>query len=62
MQSNKANKWKEAMQREYDALIANGTQKLVERPANQHILTAKWAFKRKQDIEGNIKRLKYAGL
>ena len=46
------------MQREYDALIANGTWKLVERPADQHVLTAKWAFKRKRDIEGNIKRYK----
>ena len=58
MQSGEAAEWKEAMQREYDALIANGTWKLVERPADQHVLTAKWAFKRKRDIEGNIKRYK----
>ncbi len=47
MQSGEAAEWKEAMQKEYDALIANGTWKLVERPADQHVLTAKWAFKRK---------------
>ena len=58
MQIGKAAKWKKAMQREYDALIANGTWKLVERPADQHVLTAKWVFKRKRDIEGNIKRYK----
>ena len=46
------------MQREYDALIENGTWRLVDRPTDQHVLTAKWAFKRKRDIDGNIKRYK----
>lgn len=41
MRSSEASKWKEAMQTEYDALIANGTWKLVERPTDQHVLTAK---------------------
>ena len=58
MQSPEASEWKEAMQREYDALIENGTWKLVKRPTDQHVLTAKWAFKRKRDIDGNIKRYK----
>ena len=46
------------MQREYDALIENGTWKLVERPKDQHVLIAKWVFKRKRDIDGNIKQYK----
>ncbi len=49
MRSPEASEWKEAMQREY------GTWKLVERPTDQHVLTAKWVFKRKRDIDGNIK-------
>lgn len=42
----------------YNALIANGTEKLVERPTDQYVLTVKWAFKCKWDIDGNIKRYK----
>lgn len=42
------------MQTEYDAVIANGTWKLVKRSTDQHILTAKWALKRKRDNNGNI--------
>lgn len=38
--------------------MANGTWKPVERPTDQNVLTAKWAFKRKRDIDGNIKRYK----
>ena len=45
MRSSEASKWKEAIQTEYNALIANGTWKLVERPTDQYVLTAKWAFK-----------------
>ena len=41
MQSGEGAEWKEAMQREYDALIANGTWKLVGHPADHHVLTAK---------------------
>ena len=58
MRSSEASEWKEAMQREYDALIENGTWKLVDRPIDQHVLTAKLAFKRKRDIDCNIKRYK----
>ncbi len=56
MQSNEASKWKEAMQTEYDTLIFNRTWKLVQCPTDQQILIAKWGFKRKRDIDNNIKR------
>ena len=58
MNGGEVEEWKKAMQVEYDALISNGTWKLVDRPSDQHVLTAKWAFRRKRDIEGNIKRYK----
>lgn len=43
------------MQKKYNALIENRIWKLVDRPTNQYVLTAKWAFKQKRDIDGNIK-------
>ncbi len=58
MRSPEASEWKGVMKREFDALIENGTWKLVDRPIDQHVLTAKWVFKRKQDIDSNIKRYK----
>ena len=40
MKSAEAGEWKEAMQRKHDALLENGTWKLVDRPTDQHVLTA----------------------
>ena len=56
--SPEAEEWKRAMQIEYEALLANGTWELVDRPTHQHVLTGKWAFKRKRDINGQVKRHK----
>lgn len=58
LKSKEADAWREAMRTEYEALIANGTWVLVDRPKDQHVLTRKWAFKRKRDIDGNIKKYK----
>lgn len=58
MQSNKVSKQKKAMQTKYNVLIANKTLKLVERITDQYVLTAKQAFKCKQNIDSNIKRYK----
>ena len=58
MQTSEASEWRSVVQREYDGLIENGTWKLVDRPTDQHVLTAKWAAKKKRDIDGNIKRHK----
>lgn len=46
------------MKVEYEALLANGTCVLVDRPKHQHVLSGKWAFKRKRDINRNIKKYK----
>ena len=58
MSGGEVEEWKKAMQVEYDALISNGIWKLVDRPLDQHVLTAEWIFRRKRDIERNIKRYK----
>ena len=41
LSGGEADEWKKAMQVEYDALILNGTWRLVDRPSDQHILTDK---------------------
>lgn len=39
--------WKDAMNREYDSLIKNGTWILVDPPKNKNIVDCKWVFKTK---------------
>lgn len=58
LKSDEADVWQEAMKVEYKALIANGTWVLVDCSKDQHILSGKWAFKRKRDINGSIKKYK----
>ncbi len=58
LKSDEADAWREAMRVEYEALIANGTWVLVDCPNYQHVLSGKWAFKQKRDINGNIKKYK----
>ena len=58
LKSDDADEWHEAMRVEYEALMANGTWVLVDCPNHQHVLSGKWAFKRKRDINGNIKKYK----
>ena len=58
MIGGEADEWKKRKQVEYDTLILNGIWKLIGRPFNQYVVTSKWAFKRKSDMSGNIKRYK----
>ncbi len=58
MASSEKDEWKIAMEIEYEALLANGTWELVDRPTHQHVLTGKWAFKRNRDINRQVKRYK----
>jgi len=39
--------WKEVMQEEYDAIINNGTWKLVDPPFGTKLINCKWVFKNK---------------
>ena len=41
MSVGEIDEWKKTMQVKYDALISNGTWKLVDRLSNQHYLTGK---------------------
>ena len=46
--------WRAAMSTEYDALLANGTWRLVPRPPGANIVTGKWLFKHKIHSDGTL--------
>jgi hypothetical protein len=50
--------WKEAMQKEYDALIKNVTWKLVDPPYGTKLIGCKWVFKNKYISDGSLDKHK----
>jgi hypothetical protein len=50
--------WKEAMQKEYDALIKNGTLKLVDPPFGTKPIGCKWVFKNTYRSDGSLDKHK----
>eukprot|EP00253_Pinus_taeda_P016478 PITA_16478 len=46
--------WKETMQKEYDALIKNGTWKLVDPPLGTKPIGCKWVYKNKYKADGSL--------
>lgn len=55
---NDSAKWSESMQAEYNALMANGTWKLVDLPCGRRPIRSKWVFTIKHDKSGNVERYK----
>ncbi|GMF19294.1 unnamed protein product [Phytophthora fragariaefolia] len=56
MNKPNADKWKDALEKEYGDLMRNCTWELVERLDNKKALTSKWRFVRKADALGNVIR------
>ena len=50
--------WREAMQREHEAIEALGTWELMERPQAAKVLSCSWVFKLKTNADGSIERFK----
>jgi hypothetical protein len=50
--------WRAAMADEYQALVANGTWKLVPRPPGVNVVSGKWIFKHKYHSDGTLARHK----
>eukprot|EP00253_Pinus_taeda_P016267 PITA_16267 len=46
------------MQKEYDALIKNGTWKLVDPPLGTKPIGCKWVYKKKYKVEGSLEKNK----
>ena len=49
---------KEEMQKEYDALIKNGTWKLVDSPLGTKPIGYKWVYKDKYKVDGSLEKHK----
>jgi hypothetical protein len=47
------------MNKEFDALLANGTWTLVPKLPNANLVGCKWAYKVKRKADGNIERFKH---
>lgn len=58
MASPEAERWKEAMDAEYQSLVDNDTWELVPLPPGRKAITSKWLFKVKQNSDGEIDRFK----
>jgi len=54
----KSEKWKKAMQEEYDGLIKNETWILTDLPKGRKPIDSKWTFKLKQNSDGSVARYK----
>jgi hypothetical protein len=52
------NEWKDAMQKEYDALIKNGTWSLVDPPISIKPIGSKWIYKSKYKVDGSLDKHK----
>jgi len=50
--------WKDAMQKEYDALIKNGTWRIVDPPAGVKPIGCKWVYKTKYKADGSLDKYK----
>jgi hypothetical protein len=50
--------WRTTMEDEYEALMSNGTRKLVHRPQGSNIVTSKWVFTHKLRTDGAFDRYK----
>jgi hypothetical protein len=50
--------WKEAMQKEYDSLIKNGTWKFIDPPFRTKPIDCKWVFNNKYRSDGSLEKHK----
>ena len=51
-----ANKWKQALEKDYNSLIKNETWELVPPPEGCNIIGSKWVVKVKRDANGDVDR------
>eukprot|EP00253_Pinus_taeda_P007650 PITA_07650 len=57
-EATNCDEWKDAMKKEYDALIKNGTWMLVDPPAGVKPIGCKWVYKIKYKADGSLDKYK----
>jgi len=57
-QAAKSDKWRAAMEEEFNALLRNGTSTLVAPTASMNLVGFKWVFKIKRKADGTVDRYK----
>eukprot|EP00253_Pinus_taeda_P029479 PITA_29479 len=57
-ESTSHDEWKDAMKKEYDSLIKNGTWKLVDPPLGTKPIGYKWFYKNKYKVDGSLDKHK----
>ena len=50
--------WRDAMNKEFDALLRNGTWTLIPSPPDANIIGSKWVYRIKRKADGGIERFK----
>ena len=50
--------WKDAMVEEYQSILKNDVWNIVLRPNKKFVVSSKWLFKVKYDVDGNIEKHK----
>ena len=50
--------WRDAMMEEYNFIMKNGAWEVVSRPEGKSVVTSKWLYKIKHDVDGNIEKHK----
>ncbi|MCO5569460.1 hypothetical protein L7F22_023172 [Adiantum nelumboides] len=53
-----ASSWRQAMDSEYQSLMADGTWQLVPAPPNRKLVTCKWLLRKKFHADGSVSRYK----
>lgn len=57
-QALKSSDWRDAMSKEFDALVQQRTWDLVPRPPNINLIGCKWVYRVKRKANGDIDRYK----
>ena len=50
--------WVEAMMKEYQSIIKNDVWDIVPKPENKSVVSLKWVYKIKHDVDGTIEKYK----
>ena len=50
--------WVDAMVEEYSSIMKNDVREVVPRPTGKSVVTSKWLYKIKHDVDGSVEKYK----